>query len=1148
MPERQGSSASGKQRAKVSAAGTPHSQRSGSDSGGVKLHDLPTDDPNRYDLSAEHARGGLGRVLKAHDDRLGRTVAIKELLQTTSKRAEARFIREALITARLQHPGIVPVHEAGRWPSGEPYYVMKLISGESLKEMIAERPSLRDRLALLPNVIAVAEAIGYAHNQEVIHRDIKPSNVVVGEFGETIVVDWGLAKDLHEDASSVTLVEELPSGTGSSGKGSGGVMGTPAYMPPEQAEGHQVGKTADVYAIGAVLYTVLAGEPPYKGEDGSDIVNQVLRGAPPAVNANDDDIPTELIAVVNKAMSRNKRDRYPSARELADDLKRFQTGQLVSAYDYSKMSLVRRWMAKHQGVVGAAVVFALILAVVAALGVRRIVTARNVAESERAQAQQAQRATEDRRKALLFIQAKTSLTRDPTAAMAWLKKYPATVRELEKVPAMIDEARALGVAKHVLRHGDWVHSVAFSPDGKNLATSTRGGEIWFWNTETGQGRLVDKGLDAAMAMRYSPDGRYIAGGSKFGHIYVWDTTQNNKRRTLHGHKAEVWDLRFTSDSKRLMSAGKDRTARIWDLETREQQLALDGKKTKGIGAFSPTADSALFVTPDGKITVTALKTGKSATAEVKLPNPSARVAISDSGKFIAALGTDSAIRLVDIDKKSVRKLGYHPGNVEYFEFAPSGDFFVTAGDDTTVRVWGAKKDLRRVLRGHTDNIYHVAFTKDERTIVSAGDDGTARVWDIATGTAHTLKGHVDDVYRVDVTRDGKLIATASLDGSVRIWATSFDESRVLLGHEGKRMMRVGFFGNDKLLSYETGRDIRAWDLKTGKSHVIARPHFGMHWRINPLAGNIIWASRNGKYAAARGIDGALDIWELSNGKKKTIGGGEHKIHVVAFAPDGSYVITSGKNKQLMKWPLPEGKPEVLHKGLYIRSASMNKAGTRLAVLAEKRVRIWDMAKKAFVSEADMTKVLGQLYPRGIHFSPTDDRILVFSAGDTIGIWSLADGSVKGLTTKGHHIVNATVSDDGTRVAAAVANRTVHIWNLNTGKKDVLAGHKDLVMQVRFSPDGKMLASSSYDKTIRLWMPGTGKSWRSRVLRGHAASVDGIAFSRDGKTLASSGRDGTIRLWPAVLPNAPTAAQIKKRLNSLTTAVVGSDDEPVTIQR
>src|SRR6185369_1345869 len=156
-------------------------------------------DPARYDILGEHGRGGLGRVSRARDRELGRDVAIKELI-ARSHVSEVRFLREALITARLEHPGIVPVHEAGRWPDGTPFYAMKLVAGRPLRDLIAERPTVDERIGLLHHVIAVADAIAYAHGCNIIHRDLKPSNVIVGDFGETIVIDWGLAKGLSVDA------------------------------------------------------------------------------------------------------------------------------------------------------------------------------------------------------------------------------------------------------------------------------------------------------------------------------------------------------------------------------------------------------------------------------------------------------------------------------------------------------------------------------------------------------------------------------------------------------------------------------------------------------------------------------------------------------------------------------------------------------------------------------------------------------------------------------------------------------------------------------------------------------------------------------------------------------------------------------------
>src|SRR5690349_11730543 len=174
--------------------------------------ELPIDDPERYEQVCEHARGGLGRVVRAVDKRLGRTVAVKELLPRAGQSSaanEALFLREALITARLEHPGIVPVHEAGRWPTGEPFYTMKLVQGRPLDAVMRDRKTFPERLALLPVVIAVAEAVAYAHSRRVIHRDLKPANVIVGDFGETILIDWGLAKELGRDESSVPPSDQI---------------------------------------------------------------------------------------------------------------------------------------------------------------------------------------------------------------------------------------------------------------------------------------------------------------------------------------------------------------------------------------------------------------------------------------------------------------------------------------------------------------------------------------------------------------------------------------------------------------------------------------------------------------------------------------------------------------------------------------------------------------------------------------------------------------------------------------------------------------------------------------------------------------------------------------------------------------------------
>ncbi len=328
---------------------------------------LPPVDPSLYVDRVEMTRGGMGRILSAHDRRLKRSIAIKELrVQTPELRA--RFEREALLTARLQHPSIVSIHEAGRWPSGEPFYAMKLVPGRPLDQVIAATLAFEERLALLPHVVAVADALAYAHGQRVIHRDLKPQNVLVGEFGETVVIDWGLAKDLGK-AEVEMKPASIEVGAGLATV-AGDVLGTPAYMPPEQAEGEPVDERADVYAIGALLYHVLSGRPPYAGKSAVAILDEVRRRPPAPLDAA---VPPDLHAIVTRAMARDPNVRYASARLLAEDLHRYQAGQLVGAHRYSLRQLLRRWLRRHRTAVLVAVVAALALIGVGITSIRRIV-------------------------------------------------------------------------------------------------------------------------------------------------------------------------------------------------------------------------------------------------------------------------------------------------------------------------------------------------------------------------------------------------------------------------------------------------------------------------------------------------------------------------------------------------------------------------------------------------------------------------------------------------------------------------------------------------------------------------------------------------------------------------------------------------------
>ncbi len=336
-----------------------------------------------YRFDRELARGGMGRIRTARDRRLGRWVAVKEVL-AQDVGIVRRFEREARITARLQHPSIVSVYEAGVWPDGQPFYAMPLVKGRSLADVIADHKTLAARLALIPNVLAVADAIAYAHGERVIHRDLKPTNVLVGGFGETVVIDWGIAKSI-DDADDRPSADSVP--VMAMETVDGAVIGTPAYMPPEQAKGEAVDERADVYALGAMLWHVLVGTAPYEASSTAEVLSAVRAGPPPPVTERAPDAPPELVAIVERAMARDPAARYPTARELAEDLRRFQTGQLVGAHRYSLRQLLRRWVRRHRTAIAVAAVAFGVLVAGGVFAVHGIMSERTRADELRALAE-----------------------------------------------------------------------------------------------------------------------------------------------------------------------------------------------------------------------------------------------------------------------------------------------------------------------------------------------------------------------------------------------------------------------------------------------------------------------------------------------------------------------------------------------------------------------------------------------------------------------------------------------------------------------------------------------------------------------------------------------------------------------------------------
>ncbi len=355
-----------------------------------------------YELGPELGSGGSSRVFLARDRRLGREVALK-ILQRTEPVAIERFLREGRITARLQHPAIVPLHEMGRLSTGEPFLAMKRSTGLPLDRAIAAATGLEARLALLPGVLAACNAVAYAHASGVIHRDLKPSNVLLGEFDETLVADWGLAKEISDPAERRPGAADAVSGhevSGTSGDSAGltvagGTLGTPAYMPPEQARGEPADARSDVWALGAMLSHVVSGAPPYSGASAVEILEQVRSGPPPPLRSTTPAAPPELASIVDRALAFAPGDRYPDASALAEELRAYLAGRRVRAHAYTPRELVSHWMRRHRTLVRVGAASLAVLLAGGAFSFFRIVQEKRRAEALRVVAETRRDAAEE---------------------------------------------------------------------------------------------------------------------------------------------------------------------------------------------------------------------------------------------------------------------------------------------------------------------------------------------------------------------------------------------------------------------------------------------------------------------------------------------------------------------------------------------------------------------------------------------------------------------------------------------------------------------------------------------------------------------------------------------------------------------------------
>ncbi len=990
----------------------------------------------------------MGVVYTARHVKLNRIVALKMLLAGpyASPQEVARFVQESQSVARLQHPNIVQIHDFGDL-DGRPYFTMEFVDGGSLAEDLSGIPQQPRRAAEM--TVALARAIHAAHIKGIIHRDLKPANILLSSEGIPKIADFGLARQVESDAK-LTI--------------NGARLGTPSYMAPEQALGDSslIGHAVDVYALGAILYEMLTGRPPFRAATAIETERQVLMNEPVRPSRLNACVPRDLETICLKCLQKDASRRYSNAAELADDVQHYLAGQPVLARPVGWPYRFRRWVMRNRVAAAALASSALLLMFVVVGSLLAATHFHKLAKEKSDLAdQKGQLVIEkehERQKAVSAEQREIGLHQRSEAQSRLLRRN-LYLSEMNLGGQAATVAGGLGRVHELL--GRWEDD---SPDLRNW-------EWYYLHSLCNRSLLTRFGHShGVMQVAWSPSGERLASAGADKTICIWDGNADRPSLRLIGHEREVFSISWSPDGQRLASASWDNTVRVWDTTHGTELCRLDGH-----------------------------------TAEVYA------VAWSPEGNQIASAGRDRIILVWNADDGSIQhSLQGHRDTVGGLDWSPDGTRLASAGHDATIRIWDvANENTVHSITGHSNWVSHVAFSPDGSQLVSSSNDDSLRIWDANTGQElQKLMGHTKAVTSVCWSPDGARLTSASDDRTVKVWSASTGTMAFSLRSHTAPISAVAWNPHKNQIA-SAGFDgmVKVWDASTGPEVRVLPNH-------EASVEAIAWCNGNTKICASGDVNGVVNIWDMArHSLKSSFHADHHAVRALALHPADTQLAVASGNGLIRIWNIePDGDPKILDShGGAAYAVAWSRDGKQLASGGlDRNIYIWDTRSGQLLRT--IRNHLHSVY--SVAWSP-DGRHLASASGDrTVKIWD-ADTGEEVFCYSGHisEVTTVAWSPNGTRLASGGFDQTVHLWDAGTGQNTtILRGHTSHIAHVSWTPDGSRLASACRDGAVKIWDTELGKE--ALDLECGVRQLNAVAWSSDGMTMVTAAEDHKLRIYDA----------------------------------